>query len=151
MCQYWATTFPCGCASWRSSGYEFCAKRGTGKCKVALRRYVWKTFCPHTRKEMRNKTYVPGMRLAACCRKLDEDARQGLCRKCDSVPTEPHTGPARWHCPKHVVLVEESDDVPRAEAERFFERSVVHWALDHQRRYYRRKEDKRAKKVWWSY
>ncbi|KAI0542587.1 hypothetical protein GGR58DRAFT_254865 [Xylaria digitata] len=151
MCRYWALRFPCGCASWRSSGYEFCDKRGSQECKVSLRRYTWSTFCPQGRKILRGRKYTPGTKLPSCCDKLSENDRKNLCGKCNSEPKYSASSPTLWHCPPHLKLVEERQDVPREEAEVFFEKAVVLWPLDHQRRYFRRKDDKVVKGVWWSY
>ncbi|GAP90378.1 hypothetical protein SAMD00023353_4900540 [Rosellinia necatrix] len=123
MCQYWATTFPCGCFTWRSSGYYFCEKRGKtttaeggreggggggggegiGCGSVTLRRYTWKTFCPASRKALRGRRWTPGARLATCCGCLGETERAALCHRCDSTPTDASAGPTLWHCSGHLV------------------------------------------------
>ncbi|KAI1420193.1 hypothetical protein F5Y12DRAFT_141114 [Xylaria sp. FL1777] len=151
MCSYWASTFSCGCFTFRSSGYEFCEQRGSKQCKVSLRRYTWRTFCPSSRKALRGRRYTPDICLPACCDKLDIDERRKLCRKCDSSPTDPSKGPTLWHCPAHLQLASTEEDVGVAKAQEFFEKAVALWPVDHQRRYLRRKGDMNAKGVWWSY
>ncbi len=151
MCSYWATTFPCGCFTFRASGYEFCEQRGSKECKVTLRRYRWRTFCPSSRRALRGRKYTPGIRLPACCGKIGAHGRARLCCKCDSSPTDPSEGPTLWHCPAHLQLVSEDKDVSVEEAQAFFGKAVVLWPVDHQKRYLRRKNDSAAKGVWWSY
>ncbi|KAI0856821.1 hypothetical protein F4860DRAFT_518483 [Xylaria cubensis] len=149
MCNFWATSFPCGCPSWRNSGYEYCAHRGEeGLCTVTLKKYVWKTFCPRARKG--GKPPKPGTRLPPCCGKLDAQTRGKLCCKCDSSPTEASQGPTRWNCPGHLELVSEEEIAVLQTAEAFFENAVKLWPNGHQGRFYRRKKDKKIKGVWWS-
>ncbi|KAI0551202.1 hypothetical protein F4679DRAFT_144754 [Xylaria curta] len=148
MCNFWATSFPCGCPSWRNSGYSYCADRGIpGSCTVTLKKYEWKTFCPRARKALKGKKYKPGTRLPSCCSKSNPGS---LCCKCDSSHTEASQGPTLWNCyGRHLELLsEEVVDVKTAEA--FFENAVKLWPSGHQGRFYRRKKDKRATGVWWS-
>ncbi|KAI1747173.1 hypothetical protein F4782DRAFT_449294 [Xylaria castorea] len=153
MCQFWATTFPCGCYTWRNSGYEFCSHRGVegGSCTITLRRYLWKTFCPRARKSLKGKRYTPDTRLPPCCEgKLDSETWGRLCHRCDSSPTEPSQGPTIWNCPGHLELL--SDEVVDLEtAEAVFEKAVGLWPLDHRGRYFRRKKDKACKGMSWSF
>ncbi|KAI1824081.1 hypothetical protein F4861DRAFT_549012 [Xylaria intraflava] len=150
MCHYWATTFPCGCPTWRSSGYNYCEKRGTKSCKPTLSKHLWTTFCPTTRRALHGKKYTPDRRLPACCDHLTPTDREALCGTCDSLPPDASGGgPGLWHCPGHLeVLGEFPADL--AEAEAFFERALKFWPPDHRARYLRRKADKSCRGVWWS-
>ncbi|RYC56086.1 hypothetical protein CHU98_g10135 [Xylaria longipes] len=132
MCQFWATTYPCGHFTRRNSGYKLCARRGEEGCTISLQRYQWKTFCPLARKSLKGRRYTPGTRLPACCEKLDCER---LCHKCDSITLEGSI------CPGHLELVsEEIVDLETASA--VFEKAVCLWPSDHRGRYLRRKGDK---------
>ncbi|KAI0399720.1 hypothetical protein F4802DRAFT_602708 [Xylaria palmicola] len=150
MCKYWATRFPCGCFSHRCSGYEFCQNRGGEGCKVLLERWTWKTLCHRGREGLRGRKYTAAARLPRCCDGLDAGARKALCRKCDASPRDPLDSPIQWHCPEHLELTKTELVKDRADAERFFERAVAQWPIDHQGRYFRRKADKACKGYWWS-
>ncbi|KAI2641332.1 hypothetical protein GGS21DRAFT_369325 [Xylaria nigripes] len=149
MCRYWATTFPCGCVTWRSSGYSFCNARGTKRCTVTLEHHRWETFCPASRRSLRGKRYTAEKRLPPCCDGLDPDAREELCSTCDSLPTDPSGVPGLWHCPGHVEVLEKRF-TDLHEAEVFFEKALKYWPADHRARYLRRKSDKNCRGVWWS-
>ncbi|KAH8165099.1 hypothetical protein CIB48_g3167 [Xylaria polymorpha] len=147
MCKFWATTFPCGCSTWRNSGYEYCTNRGT--CSVTLQQYQWKTFCAAARKSLRGRRFSTGMRLPACCDSTTI-ACEKLCHKCDSSITDPSKGPTVWNCPGHLELIsEETVDIEAAEA--VFDHAVALWPIGHRARYLRRKGDKASTGVWWSY
>ncbi|KAI3319560.1 hypothetical protein HD806DRAFT_539253 [Xylariaceae sp. AK1471] len=148
MCHYWATTFPCGCFTYRSSGYDFCPKRGTKDCQYTLTRFVWKTFCPASRKALKGKKkYTTDIRLPACCDSLSFEDCETLCLKnCDSL-RQPGNGPVKWACPTHLEQVSKGVD---ADAATVFEQAVELWPDDHRRRYLRRKADKSCKSGWWS-
>ena len=150
MCSFYATSFPCECSSWRSSGYAFCEQRGTEKCKVSLKLYKWKTLCHTSRRAMRGRKYTPYTRLPPCCGTLDAEERKKLCYKCDSSPTDASRGPTLWHCHGHLELVFEDGDVSLEQAQSEFEKAVALWPVDHKKRYERRKGDNAAKGVWWS-
>ncbi|KAI0875950.1 hypothetical protein GGS24DRAFT_453457 [Hypoxylon argillaceum] len=152
MCQFWATTFPCGCFTWRSSGYSYCPRRGSAACKISLKRSVWHTSCPRSRKALRGRKCSAEVRLPPCCDDLSLNAREKLCRKCDSLPADPSQGPTLWHCPGHLELIDEDPDCSLAEAEAFFSKAVALWPEDGaRRRYLRRQADETIKGVWWSY
>jgi hypothetical protein len=148
MCHYWAMTFPCGHFTYRSSGYEFCSKRGTKDCEHTLTRFVWKTFCPASRKALRGKKkYTADIRLPVCFDSLGFDECEELCLKCDSLRTDQSDGPVKWACPTHLELVSKGVN---ADAVTVFEHAVSLWPDDHKRRYFRRKVDKTCKSGWWS-
>ncbi|KAI1738712.1 hypothetical protein F4680DRAFT_467093 [Xylaria scruposa] len=151
MCNFWVTEFPCGCSTWRNSGYQYCADRGVeGKCTVTLKKYVWKTFCPRARKATKGKPWKPGTRLPPCCSGLTPQTLEKLCCKCDSSHTDPSQGPTLWSCPGHLNLLSEQV-VDFETAESFFGNVVKLWPSGHQGRYHRRQKDKKAKGVWWSF
>ncbi|KAI0437061.1 hypothetical protein F4803DRAFT_540181 [Xylaria telfairii] len=157
MCKFWATTFPCGCSTWRNSGYDYCPKRGSCTT-VNLRRFRWKTFCPAARKSLRGRrfssttattTTTTTTRLPSCCDSTTTPCER-LCRKCDSSITDPSEGPTIWNCPGHLELIsDETVDLEAAEA--VFGQAVAHWPIGHRGRYVRRKGDKASTGVWWSY
>ncbi|KAI0114316.1 hypothetical protein GGR51DRAFT_556172 [Nemania sp. FL0031] len=113
--------------------------------------YKWKTFCPRSRKALRGRKYNSNIRLPTCTEGLGTNHCKTLCRKCDSIPTDPSKGPTLWHCPDHLELVSEESDASLAEAEAFFGKAVALWPADTRARYLRRKADKTFKDVWWSY
>ncbi|KAI8623428.1 hypothetical protein F5Y19DRAFT_492620 [Xylariaceae sp. FL1651] len=147
MCRYWATTFPCGCFTWRSSGYEFCANRGNANCRIILERFVWKTFCPTSRKALKGKKYSSDTRLPACCKPLSSKQVEELCHKCNSLPNDSPDRPILWHCPNHLEQISKTIDV---NAPAVFESAVQLWPIDKQKRYHRRKQDPTCKNCWWS-
>jgi hypothetical protein len=175
-------TFPCGCTTWRSSGYRFCAKRWIEPCPKTLEKFVWKTFCPASRKALRNVVaintkgsssvrakYTSDTRLPVCCTDLGMEECMRLCTKCCSLPAaNSNAEPNAWHCPGHlervskicvatkgVECVESRGGTGNVDVNVVaqFEKAVVLWPVDHQKRYFRRKGDKglKGKEIWWSF
>ncbi|KAI1125503.1 hypothetical protein F5Y10DRAFT_284180 [Nemania abortiva] len=149
MCEFWFTTFPCGCFTWRSSGYRYCRDRASG-CQIQLRQFMWKTFCPRSRKALKGRKCNSSI-LPKCTKRLGDEICEKLCRKCNSVPKDPSEGPTRWHCNGHLELVFEDSDADLADAEALFGEAVALWpasAGGHRSRYLRRKADKRVSGDW---
>lgn len=89
-----------------------------------------------------------------------------LCTKCCSLPAaKPDAEPNAWHCPGHLEGaakicaglkdVESGGDTGNIEVNVVaeFEKAVMLWPVDHQKRYFRRKVDKglKGKEIWWSF
>ncbi|KAI1073688.1 hypothetical protein F5B20DRAFT_566243 [Whalleya microplaca] len=142
MCRFWAMKFlACECPTHRSSGYEYCPRRG--KCTVVFKQFEWLTFCPASRKALKGGKYDDNVPLPKCCADAEMSQLESLCLKCNSTPSKDTEH--RSYCSEHIVLKSVSTDID-AEAE--FEKAVALWPVDMRARYFRRKKDKKAVGSW---
>ncbi|KAI0880519.1 uncharacterized protein GGS22DRAFT_174596 [Annulohypoxylon maeteangense] len=146
MCEFSGTRFSCGCLTWKGNEYKYCYRRGKGCKTKTFRLFEWQTFCPGSRKFLKEKTkYDEGVVLPRCCSQLEKSKLESLCLKCNSIPDKENE--LHRYCAQHMVCVSEIVD-PNAEKE--FEKFAQLWPGNLRARYLRRKQDLRVRDVGWS-
>ncbi|KAK7928099.1 hypothetical protein PG985_005097 [Apiospora marii] len=98
MCQFRITFYPCGLPFVKGSYYKLCADRPN--CKKTIEMLEWHTFCPRMRKflasawnqqrqEEERYQWSPEIaRRVPCCKGMDPQVFEGLCRKCNPAGAE---------------------------------------------------------------
>lgn len=141
MCYFSGTTFPCGCLTMKGSEYNFCPKRGKGCKTVVFKHFEWQTFCPASRKCLKNrKKYEEGMILPKCCSRLEKSKLESLCIKCNSTPNDNHEF-QRPCCADHMACVSVITG-SEADVVKEFEKYLQLWPATFKTRYFRKKKDK---------
>ncbi|KAI1451770.1 hypothetical protein F4805DRAFT_471394 [Annulohypoxylon moriforme] len=146
MCHFIGTRFPCGCLTSKGNEYKYCSKRGKGCQTKTFRLFEWQTFCPSSRKFLRDKVkYNENVVLPKCCAQLEKSKLESLCLKCNCIPSKEHEFDR--YCAQHMVCISVIVD---GDAEKEFEKFMHLWPSDFRARYLRRKQDLKKGDAGWS-